>query len=115
MEIARIAGRQHGVVSVRQLRAAGLDKFAVMRRVRAGRLHPVHRGVYAVGHLRLSADEKWMAATLALGEGAVVSHRSAASLWSLLPTEPINPIDVPFQLQAGEGSVQVSASTDAHR
>jgi hypothetical protein len=93
-EIARIAARQHGVVSVQQLRKVGLDKFAVMRRARAGRLHPVHRGVYAVGYRGLSADEQWMAATLALGTGAVVSHRSAASLWGFLPAEPIRPIDI---------------------
>jgi very-short-patch-repair endonuclease len=83
--VARIAGRQHGVISVRQLRAAGLDKHRVSHRVRVGRLHPIHRGVYAVGHVPTSWEARWMAATLALGPNAVLSHRSAAGLWNLLP------------------------------
>ena len=58
VEISRIAARQHGVVSVRQLRLVGLDKHSVTRRVRAGRLHPVHRGVYAVGHRSISQEGK---------------------------------------------------------
>lgn len=83
--IAAIATRQHGVIGVGQLRAAGLDKFAVVRRVQAGRLHRIHRGVYAVGHEGLGSEGRWMAAVLALGEGAILSHRSAAELWNLLP------------------------------
>jgi very-short-patch-repair endonuclease len=51
-------------------------------------LHRIHRGVYAVGHRRLSDEGKWMAAVLACGEGAVLSHRSAAVIWRLLPTQP---------------------------
>jgi very-short-patch-repair endonuclease len=79
--IARLAGRQHGVVSVTQLRKAGISKAGTHRRVRAHRLHPLHRGVYAVGHTRLSEKGHWMAAVLACGEGAVLSHLSAAELW----------------------------------
>lgn len=82
--VARIAARQHGVVSVEQLRAARLDKRATSRRVQSGRLHAVHRGVYAVGHTKLSFEGRCMAAVLALGEGAVVSHQSAAALWGML-------------------------------
>jgi very-short-patch-repair endonuclease len=52
--------------------------------VRAGRLHRVHRGVYAVGHRRLSNEGRWMAAVLACGEEAVLSHFSAAALWRML-------------------------------
>lgn len=55
-----------------------------MRRVEAGRLHRLHQGVYAVGHARPPQEGLWMAAALACGEGAVVSHRSAAALWGLL-------------------------------
>lgn len=84
-EVATIAARQHGAVTTAQLGAAGLDKYAVQRRARAGRLHRVHRGVYAVGHPGLSQEGRWMAAVLACGEGAVLSHRSAAALWELLP------------------------------
>jgi very-short-patch-repair endonuclease len=91
--IARIAARQHGVVSVEQLRNAGLDKRAVSRRVKAGRLHSLHRGVYSVGHRKLTFEGRCMAAVLALGEGAAVSHRSAAALWRMLPHHD-GPIDV---------------------
>ena len=63
----------------------GLTHDAVHARVRAGRLHRVHRGVYAVGHHGLTDHGRWKAATLALGPRAVLSHRSAAELWELLP------------------------------
>jgi very-short-patch-repair endonuclease len=82
--IARIGNRQHGVVSLRQLEEAGLSRSSVVRRVEAGRLHRIHRGVYAVGHPGISQHGRWMAATLACGDGAAVSHRSAAALWDLL-------------------------------
>jgi very-short-patch-repair endonuclease len=82
--VAKIAGRQHGVVSAAQLGPAGIDKDAVTRRVKACRLHRIHRGVYAVGHPRLTFEGRCMAAVLALGEGAVVSHQSAAALWGML-------------------------------
>jgi Transcriptional regulator, AbiEi antitoxin len=83
-QIAAIATRQHGVVTVEQLREAGLDEAAVRRRVQAGRLHRLHRGVYAVGHRSLSWRGRWLAAVLAAGEGAVLSHSSAAGLWEYL-------------------------------
>jgi hypothetical protein len=54
--------------------------------VRAGRLHRIHRGVYAVGHKRLSREGRLMAAALACGPGAVLSHATAASVWNLRPT-----------------------------
>jgi very-short-patch-repair endonuclease len=82
--IAEIAARQHGVLSVTQLRAAGVDSSAIKRRVAAGRLHRIHRGVYAVGHARLSNEGRWLAAVLACGEGAVLSHRGAGELWGIL-------------------------------
>ncbi len=83
--IAELATRQHGIVAVRQLALAGIDRHAVDRRCRAGRLHRLHRGVYAVGHRGLSQEGCWMAAILACGRGAALSHRSAAALWGLLP------------------------------
>lgn len=83
--VAKIAARQHGVVSFAQLNWAGLDKDAIARRIAGGRLHRVHRGVYAVGHKGLSNEGTWMAAVLACGEGAALSHRSAAELWRMLP------------------------------
>ncbi|HWM55211.1 MAG TPA: type IV toxin-antitoxin system AbiEi family antitoxin domain-containing protein [Solirubrobacterales bacterium] len=93
MAIGRIASRQHGVVSRQQLRNAGLGEAAIGRRVESGRLHRVHRGVYAVGHRSLPIEALWMAAVLACGEGAVLSHRSAACLWGLLRPRS-GPVDV---------------------
>ena len=101
--IGRIAARQHGVVAASQLHEVGLDKSAISRRARLGRLHRVHRGVYAVGHLALSLHGRWMAAVLACGEGAVLSHGSAAVLWELL--RPLDgPIHVSVPTTAGRAS-----------
>jgi very-short-patch-repair endonuclease len=94
--IARLAARQHGVISVGQLIAAGLTYEAIRRRVRTGHLHRIFRGVYAVGHRNLTHQGWWMAAVLACGEGAVLSHRSAAMHWGLLnATKGIVEITVP--------------------
>ena len=82
--VARIAARQHGVVSLAQLRRAGLGWEAIRHRLRRGLLHRVHRAVYAVGHPGLTDLARWKAATLACGDGAVLSHRSAADLWGML-------------------------------
>jgi very-short-patch-repair endonuclease len=81
--IAALAARQHGVVSHPQLRGFGLSQAAIDRRVRAGRLHRVHRGVCAVGHPRLTRNGSFLAAVFSCGEGAVLSHGSAALLWRL--------------------------------
>jgi uncharacterized protein DUF559/putative AbiEi antitoxin of type IV toxin-antitoxin system len=93
-EIAKVAARQYGVVSIAQLREAGLDSSAARRRTLAGRLHSIHRGVYAVGHSHLSVEGRWMAAVLACGAGAVLSHWAAAAAWRLLPDQPSAPVDV---------------------
>src|SRR5215203_5191564 len=79
--IAELAARQHGTVARRQLIALGLSSKEIERRIAYGRLHPVHRGVYAVGHKALSGLGRWMAPVLAAGDGAVLSHRSARALW----------------------------------
>jgi putative AbiEi antitoxin of type IV toxin-antitoxin system/uncharacterized protein DUF559 len=101
-EIAEVAALQYGVVSIAQLREAGLDKSAVKRRALAGRLHPVHRGVYAIGHLHLSVEARWMAAVLAYGTGAVLSHRAAAAAWRLLPDQPGAPVDISVPNDTGK-------------
>ena len=61
----------------------GFDDSAILRRVKAGRLHRLHRGVYAVGHTVLNPNARYLAAVLAAGDGAVLSHRSAAILWGI--------------------------------
>ena len=83
-EIARRAARQHGVLSRAQLREAGLDRNRIAYRLKVGRLHRVQPRVYAVGHVSPSPLARAMAAVLACGPGAVVSHRWAGSLWEML-------------------------------
>jgi hypothetical protein len=83
--IGAIADCQHGVVARRQLLDAGASRHELARRLHQGRLHTVHRGVYAVGHHALNQDGRWMAAVLAAGDGAVLSHRAAAALSALWP------------------------------
>jgi very-short-patch-repair endonuclease len=81
--IAAVSGRQYGVITTAQLHAVGLGRNGISERVKARRLHPLYRGVYAVGHNRLSQQARWMAAVLAAGEGAVLSHASAAKHWNV--------------------------------
>jgi very-short-patch-repair endonuclease len=76
-----LARRQHSVLTRRDLLGLGYGADAIKHRVRSGRLHPVARGVYAVGRPDLSREGRWMAAVLACGAGAALSHRSAAALW----------------------------------
>ena len=83
-DVAALAGAQGGVIGTGQLAALGVDRFMVRRWVEAGRLHPWLRGVYAVGHTRIGALGRRMAAILACGEGTVVSHQTAADEWGLV-------------------------------
>jgi very-short-patch-repair endonuclease len=99
-DVAALAARQHGVVARRQLRALGFSDATVDRRLAAGRLHRIHRGVYAVGHPVLGVHGRWMAAALSCGPGAALSHASAAALWELRPTAATR-IDVTVPSTAG--------------
>jgi hypothetical protein len=101
-KIAELAEGQHGVVARRQLVALGFGRGAIDHRVAGGRLHPLHRGVYAVGHPRLTARGLWMAAVLACGPGALLSHRSAAALWGL-QSSAASRIDVTTPGRRGRG------------
>jgi very-short-patch-repair endonuclease len=83
--LARLAARQWGLVTRRQLATLGYAPGAIASRIASGRLHRVHRGVYCVGHPVLAREGRWMAAVLAGGDDAVLSHHSAAALWDLLP------------------------------
>jgi very-short-patch-repair endonuclease len=84
--LAKLATAQHGIVSQRQLTELGYSEGAVARAVRSGRLHRLHRGVYGVGHLAISRQGRYLAGVLACGEGAMISHGSAAWVWGLSPT-----------------------------
>src|SRR5688500_11168236 len=85
--LAALSGHQYGVVSRAQLIGLGLGPHGIALRVRTGRLHRMHRGVYAVGQAELRPEAYWLAAVLACGPGAVLSHRSGAALWEIRFTQ----------------------------
>jgi hypothetical protein len=90
--IRQLAERQHGVVARRQLLAIGVGPKIIQRRCEAGLLIPVFHGVFALGHRAVGQRSRWMAAVLACGPGAVLSHGSAAQLWGLRGTR--GPVEV---------------------
>jgi very-short-patch-repair endonuclease len=125
--LARMAGTQHGVITRAQLAQVGIRGSAVSYRVKIGRLHRLHRGVYAVGHTRLSFEGRCLAAVLACSTSrarsgvpgaasdgqppAVLSHGSAAALWGMTPA-PSGPIDVTVPGDAGR---EMRAGIRIHR
>lgn len=88
-----LAGRQHGIVARRQLLALGFNAREIEHRVARGRLHLVMRGVYAVGWSQMTRKRRWMAAVLACGDGAMLSHGSAAAHWRIA-TERSGAVDI---------------------
>jgi Transcriptional regulator, AbiEi antitoxin len=109
--IAAIAAVQHTLVTVDQLRTLGLSSSTISRRVASGRLHRLYRGVYSlVPPNLLIAQGHYLAAVLACGPGAVLSHRSAAALHGLLPTARAN-VDVTVPAR----SAREQPGTDVHR
>lgn len=96
--IAAVASGQHDVVTLAQIEELGLSARAIRHRAASGRLQRLHHGVYALG--RPTSHGRWMAAVLACGPGAILSHRSAAALWGI--AEQIGPvIDVATPHRAG--------------
>jgi very-short-patch-repair endonuclease len=89
----RLAKRQHGVITRGQLREIGFSDAAIRHRLEVGRIHQIHRAVYAVGNPTLSRQGELMAAVLASGPDAVISHRSAAELWQIM-----SPSDGPIEV-----------------
>jgi hypothetical protein len=85
---ARLAKRGQGVASRSDLLDAGVSRHAIERKIRTGELHRVHRGVYLVGHAALAPRAEEFAALLAYGDGALISHQSAAYLWSMIEHKP---------------------------
>jgi very-short-patch-repair endonuclease len=78
-----LVAQQHGVVTHAQLVELGLGPGAIRHRLASGRLHRLMRGVYAVGRPHVEVRGRWMAALLACGPRALLSHRSAAALWDM--------------------------------
>src|SRR5215210_4341935 len=85
--VARLAARHHGVLSADELLACGLTPDGIFVRTRNGRLHPMHKGVYAVGHSNPTRDGWFLAAVKACGRGAVLSHWAAAILHCIIEWE----------------------------
>jgi very-short-patch-repair endonuclease len=76
-----LARAQHGVLTRSDLLGLGFSSKGIKHRVATGRLHPMANGIYAVGRPELTPKGRWMAAVLACGDNAALSHRSAAALW----------------------------------
>jgi very-short-patch-repair endonuclease len=91
VRLAALAAERWGVVSLEDLHRCGLNRTAVAVRVRNGRLHPLHRGVYAVGHARPPLEGRFLAAVAACGPRAALSHFSAAALWGILEWDDRHP------------------------
>ena len=86
--VARIAAKQHGLVTAQQLLAAGVSRTTVSRWKQHGLLHRVHRGVYAVGHRAPSTEATYTAAVLAAGDGAALAGHAATWLYALVHRPP---------------------------
>jgi very-short-patch-repair endonuclease len=84
--IARLAGRQFGVVARTQLLQLGIGEDAIQHRLDRHRLHLLHKGAYAVGHRVIPREGRWTAAVLVSGSSAVLSHYSAAAHWVIRPS-----------------------------
>lgn len=110
--MAALAEAQHGVVSRRQLLASGLSPSMIKARVAAGTLIRIHASVYALGHRQLRREGHWLAAVLACGPGAALSHREAAALHGLRPSGRSR-IDVttPRRIRTGRPGIEVHHST----
>jgi very-short-patch-repair endonuclease len=106
--------RQHGAIARRQLLGLGLGPRQIERRIAAGRLHPVWRGVYAVGRPLLGRRGRWMAAVLACGPDAVLSHGSAAALWGFgAQQDGLIDVSVPSRRRGRQPGIRVHRRTQA--
>jgi very-short-patch-repair endonuclease len=109
-----LADAQYGVVTHEQLHDLGYGDEAIKHRIRRGRLHRIYRGVYVVGRKELSQEGKWMAAVLACGDDAALSHDSAAGLWRMT-REPAAPIHVSvLGDRRSRGDIEVHPRPELH-
>ncbi|MGH2993214.1 MAG: DUF559 domain-containing protein [Solirubrobacterales bacterium] len=96
--MAEVARRQYGVVARSQLLVTGVSGAAVARMTASGWLTPVHAGVYLVAGASLTQRARWIAAVLAGGDAAALSHRSAGELWGML-----DPMEGPIHVTVRHG------------
>lgn len=104
--------RQHGVVARSQLLACGIASRSIEHRIARGRLHPLWRGVYAVGRPEVTQEGRWMAAVLACGPTALLSHHSAAALWGIAPVLRTGRIEVIAHVYRRRAGVRVHRRRD---
>jgi hypothetical protein len=113
--VAARAVDSHGVLTYAELLACAVTPEGVKVRVRTGRLHRIHRGVYAVGHPGLTREGRWLAAVKACGPGALLSHHSAAMLYGFLPYEQGRPhVTVPDVRGRSVAGVRVHRTRSLH-
>ncbi len=107
--IVGLVARQQGVITLDQLTSLGVGRRTIKRWIAAGRLRAVHREVYAFGPRPLTKRGKWLAAVLAMGPDAFLSHRSAAALWGLAGDRPKVDVTAPRgrQVRPGRKGIQV--------
>ena len=106
--LARVAGAQHEQLTRAQLLDAGLSHGGIGHRVRTGRLHRIHRGVYSLGRPPASPAEHWTAAVLACGEGSALSHAAGAANLAIRPSAATL-IDVTSPTGQGTGQPGIRA------
>jgi hypothetical protein len=112
--LMRLAARQHWVVTDRQLASLGFSRHAIDHRLRVSRLFRLYRGVYAVGRRSLSSSGCRLAAVIAHGSGAVLSHVSAAAQWQLLQSShTVIDVSVPRRLAVRPG-IRLHFSSTLH-
>ena len=108
MEIARVAARQHGVVTRAQMLSAGMTQEQVKGARERGRIVDVHLAVYRVAGAPETPEGRALAAVLGAGRGAAASHATAAWLWGLVPDPPERPeVTVPLPRYARLANVKV--------
>ncbi len=113
--LAQVAAAQFGIVTAAQLAELGFSSSAISRMVAAGRLIRLYRGVYAVGHDRLVSRGRWLAAVLACGGEAALSHREAAALWDLRRSDRSRvDVTVPGRSRRGQLGIQLHAVRKLH-
>ena len=113
--VAWVAQQQLGLITTSQLEAAGLGRGAIAARRARQLLHPVHRGVYLVGHATPVPGALALAAVLACRARACVSHSSAARLWGLVEAEPpVVELTIPARNCRSRAGIVVHKTRELH-